>query len=70
MNYYRAKAKKIIISLRFLILVIINIIKDKLRTYSIRILVVIFLDSLIIISNNVKEFLDSRIIFLINIILK
>jgi len=56
-------------SLSFSILVITNTIGDKVRAYSIGVVVVIFLDSLIIISNNVKGFLSSGIIFLINIVL-
>jgi len=58
------------ISLRFSILVITNTIGDKVRAYSIGVLVVIFLDSLVVISNNVKGFLGSGIIFLVNIVLK
>jgi len=57
-------------SLRFSILVITNTVGDKVRAYSIGELVVIFLDSLVVISNNVKGFLGSGIIFLINIVLK
>jgi len=58
------------IGLRFSILVITDTIGDKVRAYSIRVLVVIFLDSLVVISNNVKGFLSSGIIFLINIVLR
>jgi len=58
------------ISLRFSILVITNTVGDKVRAYSIGVLVVIFLDSLVVISNNVKGFLGSGITLLINIVLK
>jgi len=60
----------VIISLRFSILVITDTIGDKVRAYSIGVLVVIFLDSLIIISSNVKGFLGSGITLLVNIVLK
>jgi len=44
--------------------------RDKVRAYSIGVLVVIFLDNLVVISNNVKGFLGSGITFLANIVLK
>jgi len=47
-----------------------NTIEDKVRAYSIGVLVVIFLDNLVVFSNNVKGFVSSGIILLVNIALK